>query len=102
MYFNLNNVIHSKEKFRNLLFLMSARKNQSKFQNNVCSIKFRSKQSSNTVLCLLRNLMEQTLQQAHFLVDIQIWIDFYMLTRQEKYTFKLGSSLRGNQGTVAI
>ena len=26
-----------------------------------CSIKFRSKHSSNTVLCLLRNLMEQTL-----------------------------------------
>ena len=28
---------------------------------NVCSIKFCSKHSSNTVLCLLRNLMEQTL-----------------------------------------
>ena len=26
-----------------------------------CSIKFRSKHSSNTILCLLRNLMEQTL-----------------------------------------
>ena len=29
--------------------------------DNVCSIEFRSKHSSNTVLCLLRNLMEQTL-----------------------------------------
>ena len=28
---------------------------------NVCSIKFRSKHSSNTVLRLLRNLMEQSL-----------------------------------------
>ena len=26
-----------------------------------CSSKFRSKQSSNTVLCLLRNLLEQSL-----------------------------------------
>ena len=30
-------------------------------ENNVCSIKFYSKHSINTVLCLLRNLMEQTL-----------------------------------------
>ena len=29
--------------------------------NNVCSIKFRSKHSTNTILCLLRNLMEQAL-----------------------------------------
>ena len=28
---------------------------------NVCSIKFGSKHSSNIVLCLLRNLMEQSL-----------------------------------------
>ena len=28
---------------------------------NICSIKFRSKHSANTILCLLRNLMEQTL-----------------------------------------
>ena len=27
---------------------------------NICSIKFRSKHSSNTALCLLRNLMEQS------------------------------------------
>ena len=30
-------------------------------ENNVCLTKFRSKHSSNTVLCLLRNLMHQTL-----------------------------------------
>ena len=30
---------------------------------NVCSIKFRSKHSSITVLCLLRNLMEQSLSR---------------------------------------
>ena len=29
---------------------------------NVCSIKFRSKRSTVLLLCLLRNLMEQTLQ----------------------------------------
>ena len=31
---------------------------------NVCSIKFRSKHSSNTVMCLLWNLMEQLLYVA--------------------------------------
>ena len=30
-------------------------------ENNVCLTKFRSKHSSNTVLCLLRNLIEQIL-----------------------------------------
>ena len=29
--------------------------------SNICSIKFRSNTSTNTKLCLLRNLMEQTL-----------------------------------------
>ena len=42
---------------------VSARKNQSKFQNN-----------------------------AFLLVDIQIWIDFYVLASQEKEAFKLDSS----------
>ena len=37
-------------------------------EGNVCSIKFRSKHSSNTVLCLLRNLMEQTLTNCNFIV----------------------------------
>ena len=32
-----------------------------RYVHNVCSIKFHSKHSSNTVLCLLLNLMEQTL-----------------------------------------
>ena len=32
-----------------------------KYQLKDCSSKFRSKHSSNTVLCLLRNLLEQSL-----------------------------------------
>ena len=32
-----------------------------KKQGNVCSIKFRSKHSTGLLLCLLQNLMEQTL-----------------------------------------
>ena len=34
---------------------------EKKLENNVCLFEFRSKHRSNTVLCLLRNLMKQTL-----------------------------------------
>ena len=34
------------------------------------------------------------------LFDIQIWIDFYELTRQKKMTLKLGSSLVSNERRI--
>ena len=43
-----------------------------------CSIKFRSKHSSNTILCLLRNLMEQTL----ILYNLHNWAKAWMNSQQ--------------------
>ena len=58
-------------KLCNIIWFCKSRPETSIFQiftcdkagNNACFIKFRSKHSSNTVLCLLRNLMKQTLAQ---------------------------------------
>ena len=40
--------------------------------NNVCSIKFRSKHSTVLVLCLLRNLMEQSLCHSFFKICLRL------------------------------
>ena len=47
------------------------------FNHNVCFIKFRSKHSTVLLLCLLRNLMEQTLH-SRYVVQIQVHSHFYL------------------------
>ena len=43
---------------------------------NVCSIKFRSKHSSNTVLRLLRNLIEQTLIKVNTTNSVEFMLGY--------------------------
>ena len=53
-------------------------------KHNVCSIRFRSKHSSNTILCLLRNLMEQSLFST-FLQVLSYVNKFYSLYVKLKF-----------------
>ena len=48
---------------------------------NVWCIKFRSKHSSNTVLCLLRNLMHQMLRLIYWYVSVQ-YLNFWTTKMQ--------------------
>ena len=58
--------------------------------NKDCSSKFRSKQSSNTVLCLLRNLLEQSLVN-HGLALISDWLYKNFPTLENYVSIKINS-----------